>query len=275
VRDIHVFYKKMKNKTLLIIVIIIAVVSVIAWWAMSRPSVPETFFTNTTTTSTTADDFKGFTYSRQNDQIFYTKDGANPNPTWTLLPEADSDSFVVIEQGSEAPLLNLGFAMDVNHVYAGWNIVPKADPATFKLLRNDIAVDKRALYRINSNLTVDEWTWADVDPIKYSLIPNIDFSPSAAFLENSGKLYVLTKQTGLYVIPNGDPASLVELPFGFSFESYAKDKNNLYCNGFVVKGADAATARVITERKTTQDKKAYLVIQDKDHIYDSNCRIVQ
>jgi len=77
-------------------------------------------------------------------------------------------------------------------------------------------------------------------------------------------------------LPNGDASTFEIDPGSFSFPLYAKDKNNVYCMGEVLAGADAATFRAIPDfdpsdpKFEVQDTGAYtnfLYYQDKANQY--------
>jgi hypothetical protein len=73
-------------------------------------------------------------------------------------------------------------------------------------------------------------------------------------------------------LQNSDASTYVNIESPFSFEQYAKDKNNVYCYGDILVGADPATFDFIPAFDTS-DKKfhitndKYLVYQDKNHQY--------
>lgn len=92
--------------------------------------------------------FNGFAiaYYRTDTNVFYhTCEDDKPN-CFILVPDADPKTFrMVIDSGSLAPGIAY-FAKDVKHVYAGYSILPLADPKTFTPLDFPYARDARHIY---------------------------------------------------------------------------------------------------------------------------------
>ncbi len=73
-------------------------------------------------------------------------------------------------------------------------------------------------------------------------------------------------------IENGDAASFETIASSFSFDQYAKDKNNVYCGGEVLVGADVKTFREIPDWFENQTKYltptgGNIVYEDKNSQY--------
>lgn len=91
----------------------------------------------------------------------------------------------------------------------------------------------------------------DLRLVKYEKIPRADpktfeiLSPPAGLEANSGEVLARDRRHVFYggrYVPTGDVSTLRVL------DGYAKDKNNVYLHGMVIKGLDTDTARVLGRR---------------------------
>lgn len=94
-----------------------------------------------------------------------------------------------------------------------------------------------------------------------------------------GDTYVPANGLGAFtLIKNGDPDSYTVIETGLSYEFLAKDKNNVYCMGKVITGADAETferAPTWPDFEKTQDNLNLVIAEDKNHRYLSNCTVYE
>ena len=150
-------------------------------------------------------------YFKGSGQVFWLKrdwQSKTDKGKYFLISGADPNTF------EEMEIYDLCFGKDKNHVYRDNSVIAGADPVTFSLL----------------------W-YAKPGPILFyrngSGILSFSFSSDqdAAF-------------NGSTVVTGGDAASFRELNPGFDFSPYAKDKNNVYCDGSVIAGADPATTKL-------------------------------
>lgn len=94
-------------------------------------------------------------------------------------------------------------------------------------------------------------------------------------LDTERGIYIPTNGLGAFeFIQNGDPNSYSVIEIGLSYEFLAKDRNNVYCMGKVLTGADAETfERTPTwpDFEKTPDNLNLVIAEDKNHRYLSNC----
>ena len=104
------------------------------------------------------------TYAKDKNAVFFLEGGYNPDLTATIIPGIDTNTFKVIgvcaspaePSGAYGNEYN---AIDATHVLAGKDIVPMADPSTFKIIglfdknpggmssTDSYAVDKNRVYK--------------------------------------------------------------------------------------------------------------------------------
>lgn len=150
-----------------------------------------------------------------------------------ILSDADLSSF------KELSIYGICFGNDGKHVYQGRQILDWADPATFKVLAFQHGVQ---LFLQNKSTIV---------------VARYDGDNDAKF-------------EGFTTISNGDPATFEQLTGAYDMAPWAKDKNNVYCHGDVLTGADPATVTFVDEGKNLSVKVNGVV-----HTYDSECKDTQ
>lgn len=243
------------------------------------------------TASPKSGDFIKGVYKREGNQIFIAGEYSEPVSFWKLFPTADAATFVVLEPGDE---VSAAYAKDASHVYAFNRIIPYADPATFKILeygiQKDVEVDKNALYYYNMRVAIP-------DALSYQAASSEPIASGAIFLAKGSELYKLTvsqispdswetKLNPPQLIPNGDPATLTPIVVSggsyvlrdtVSRPIYYKDKNQVYCGGKILTGADPNTIIPVKVApvNSAEDSLKEPVVRDSQHGYNERCEIVQ
>lgn len=124
--------------------------------------------------------------------------------------------------------------------------------------------DAKHVYRGNSALS-----WAD--PSSWSLLWYAKPGPILFYRSGDGlKRYVATKDNknvGAFAdVPDGDAATFVIIGGSSDSAPWAKDKNNVYCDGYIIQGADPASAKLDTDG-------THLLVTENGvaQVYDSMC----
>lgn len=226
-------------------------------------------------------DFTADTYKREGDKIYAR---ISTLDQWKLLP-ADAASFVVLKDGDE---MSHSYAKDKDSVYYDEGVIAYADPVSFRILDynwiNSLAADSSAFYFATFRAAVP-----DADSYDLSLPSG---SGNGYFLRKGSGLYrisfissngQLTGWDGPTLVPGGDPSTLAAVidsndagrPFINSVGRvvFIKDKNQVYCLGNVVAGADPSTFRIAYDAETQKEFPG-VVARDKDFGYTEFCKIV-
>ncbi len=177
----------------------------------------------------------------------------------TILPAADLPSFLDLSQ------FGICFGKDKNHVYQGDNVLPWADPATFSALwyqRGPIIFFRNGTEIIAWSSRVTQ----EVPPcVTGSCNPYT--GPSASSTPFASRSF-----GNFYIVPGGDPSTFQTFITGYDITPWAKDKNNVYCEGTIIEDADPSTATIVD---LTPDTGGYLsvVVKGVNHTY-YGCQIV-
>ena len=207
--------------------------------------------------SQASSDWQKYSYAKRGNQIFYTGSGQNEVELY-----GDVNTFVALS-GSE---MSEAFAKDNVRVWRGATIIANADPASFAVLdaHQGIAADKNTLYFPYPGYT----QLLRSDALTFSVLA--DYTVGGTFLKSNNSLYFWDKtKSTLTLEPNGDASTFQVIRAGGDYEPYAKDKNNVYCVGKVLAGADATTFRIADNFTSST------WVQDKNHNYDGQCNVVQ
>jgi hypothetical protein len=166
----------------------------------------------------------------------------NQNGTSINLPRADLKTFVDLSQ------FNLCFGKDKNHVYHDDQILSWADPSTFSVLW----YDHGPVFFFRNAMQIVAWTQGN------------SFRPSP----NSIPIVDQNGPPGFYIVPGGDPSTFQTIFGAYDIAPWAKDKNNVYCNGKIMQDADPSTAELVDN-----DEHLRVLVDGKPHIYEG-CTII-
>lgn len=209
------------------------------------------------------------------------------------LPAPCFDMFVKRKQGMDSNTLQLiagplKYAKDKNNVYYSGKIVKWANPLNFKVWYNnefqskveninqfiqgthDIGIDDKHLY-------INEYSIDIIDPNTVTIL-------SDEYIKDKNHIYYIwrvdfgiwdyTKQESeikklygnsllfiepmlyryyLFIVQKDD----IDINSFETVKSYAKDKNNIYYNGEIIKGADVKSFEVLEDYYTAKDKNNY------------------
>ena len=136
-----------------------------------------------------------------------------------------------------------GYATDGNYVYYEDQIVPGADPATFKV-EGDFGIDDTSVYYGAQVLP-------GADPATFKILPR----GGGAYASSDKNVW-----NDDQVIFGADPATFTLLD---STGSYAEDVNTVYYSGTPISGVDRATFTLVTDPSGNENYDA----KDKDNYY--------
>lgn len=177
-----------------------------------------------------------------------------------VLSGADPSSFVDLSQ------MDICFGKDKNHVYENDQILPWADPATFSLLM----WQRGPLLFFQNGTQLIVWS-SHTEP---QMSPACDGfcgpykGPTATATPITGP----HGPTEFYVVPNGDPSTFVPIDDGADITDLAKDKNNVYCDGVIISGADPSTFMInITNNKEPDFLDFSVVVDGARQFYNTSC----
>lgn len=176
---------------------------------------------------------------------------------WKKLMKADFDSFEVYEN-------NDFMARDKDNIYFAWTKLAKVDRNSFEEVGDSYWKDKNHAYFVNET---------SIKPLKGLDSKNFNFLGESFAFDNSfaycdGRVMKsCTNPTTLKLIPNGG--------------SYARDVNNIYFGGAVLKNADIKTWKLL-ENGFSRDEKSVFFLAKKlpkvdietweyiDHVYSKD-----
>lgn len=173
-------------------------------------------------------------------QSFYCKDVAGADPKTFEIIKYD-----YIYTGSADPtyrptIHNPYYAKDKNNVYNLGFIISGVDQATFKVLDKAFSEDKNNVY----------------------------FSPGPFVA--GGKIAGADVKTFKILSPTNDE-------WMQNGKAVSADKNNVYCDGSILAGADAKTFRPISaeERNNLGYNRNSYIYEDKTSFYDMDCNVIK
>ena len=156
----------------------------------------------------------GCYYRRGNEVV------VNATGTPVTLPGADVETFVDLSVYGNC------FGKDQGHVWRYSEAMEWADPRTFSVLQYQRG--PIILFR-NANEVV---AWAPAGS-EYSG----PTGSSTPFYTSAGGSF--------YIVPDGDPNTFQVFTTGYDIGPWARDKNNVYCEGKVIDGANPSRATIV------------------------------
>jgi len=190
-------------------------------------------------------------------------------------------------------LIGNGFSKDKNNVYFEKNKIEGAEAKTFQIVDNFFEKDK-------SNVFYKEYKLKNISPIEFQTLymsKNANVAYAIFFKNKDGvfKLLIedpfdLTKNKIVKLNVDKDSVKILS-------KNYYKDRNNVYCNDKVLKGADVKTFELVGNdkdeamdefidtlenifdafsslEKSNETKKSSITAQDKNHKYEY-CKIIK
>jgi hypothetical protein len=172
--------------------------------------------------------------------------------------------------------VNKAFAVDTEHAYctgcmgkSDRTIIEGADVKTFIGVGTFEAKDANHTYGVTAKgyLIIDGVetgpNWPDQDfSLLWDAIPG-----RIQFFRNESKIVRYDVTTGTYAdVERGDPATFQTIFGSYNFAPWAKDKNQIYCNGDPIQYSDPTTARLTTDSLTLEFNTNGI-----DRVYDSSC----
>lgn len=140
------------------------------------------------------------------------------------LEEADAATFRVIEK-------NKDYATDKSNVYYQGNIIKGANPMTFKMINEQVARDGKDYYISGLPFGVSDYKSFRLKGEYWCVDKNY-----AYYVDPKVKMY------GIQKVPLGDYKSFSPIN-----EIYARDRYQVYYKNKIIKGADAATFKLIED----------------------------
>ncbi len=214
-------HQKGSAASLLLVIATLLIIGGCAYWyiqirtPISTPQINTTSNTQSATPQTytplfAQDDGPGSPdcYYVSNNQVYVLPPNTTKN--YTLVNGADVVSF------KDQSIFGLCFGTDKNHTYRDDQILEGYNPSSFKILwyAKVGTIGARSLFIQRDASSVGVFSFSD--------------DSDSAFVSES-------------TIPNSDPQSFKELDGAFDFAPWAKDKDNVYCQGGVVSGADPSS----------------------------------
>ena len=190
-------------------------------------------------------------------------------------------------------LIGNGFSKDKNNVYFEKNKIEGAEAKTFQIVDNFFEKDR-------SNIFYKEHKLKNISPIEFQTLymsKNANVAYAIFFKNKDGvfKLLIedpfdLTKNKIVKLNVDKDSVKILS-------KNYYKDRNNVYCNDKVLKGADLKTFELVGNdkdeamdefidtlenifdafsslEKSNETKKSSITAQDKNHKYEY-CNIIK
>ena len=190
-------------------------------------------------------------------------------------------------------LIGNGFSKDRNNVYFEKNKIEGAEAKTFQIVDNFFEKDR-------SNIFYKEHKLKNISPIEFQTLymsKNANVAYAIFFKNKDGvfKLLIedpfdLTKNKVVKLNVDKDSVKILS-------KNYYKDRNNVYCNDKVLKGADVKTFELVGNdkdeamdefidalenifdassslEKSNETKKSSITAQDKNHKYEY-CNIIK
>ena len=166
-----------------------------------------------------------------NDLIFYKS---------FKIDTVDKNSFKLISHSSS-------YSKDKNQVYFKERVVAKADPKTFKKIKNDFYKDANHVY-IRGHIIIN------ADPKSFQVI-------SYMYQKDNNTVFVMSKPTNIDVNTFKVLTKIYSNKEQFSL--YAIDKNHVYFQGKIIVKADPKTFKVVEKKTSEKDYDAY----DKNYYF--------
>jgi len=230
----------MKKDAVWVVAAVVAIAAGAGWW----------YYGNIKTTDQTSDAQPSQSINSQDSSVI-TVDTGNP---WACYAKSAKTVYYAPDQNTQVTSYKLP---------SDAKVIAGADAQTFKEIGIDVCLgkDKNHVYKRNTILS-----WADSATFK-----NVWYiKGTGGFYINGSKIMFYKKSSDTFTeMANGDPVTFaIGAQGAYDSSFWATDKNNVYCNGKIIPGADPASAHL-----DAQEINLLVTAAGVQHSYDSRCQL--